>query len=338
MGMKPSFMEISQRTKFIPAEVNQFLKNISALEARLASQPSLATIEKAFRKGVAGLVEAYEAVASECRQRVPPQTEEESVLPKLLKIREDAVAKIFEDRIALPDYSEEEKHAILSEHIHDEHANLATEKKCNVELQKQRTEIIKLLTELKSRLTAYQTRHRDKATQLLALEPILDKLKTILVPKHQTHFNAVETTISELTTVKNNLVVHHSNFDENARDAIHCGFDGQRKRATAQNWIILISTRQQLCMRFLSLKKLGVFFVSWNFITLRSTVVGWTWWRWSSLFYQSGQCLNRRIPDVEILQREIAAREKERNEKQATVDWRFTTPDARIKLKRLYPS
>jgi len=87
---------------------------------------------------------------------------------------------------------------------------------------------------------------------------------------------------------------------------------------------------------FLSLKKLGVFFVSWNFITLRSTVVGWTWWRWSSLFYQSGQCLNRRIPDVEILRREIAAREKERNEKQAAVDWRFTTPDARIKLKRLY--
>jgi len=41
---------------------------------------------------------------------------------------------------------------------------------------------------------------------------------------------------------------------------------------------------------------------------------------------------------LEILRREIAAWEKERNEKQATVDWRFTTPDARIKLKRLYPS
>ena len=52
----------------------------------------------------------------------------------------------------------------------------------------------------------------------------------------------------------------------------------------------------------------------------------------------SGQCLNRRIPDVEMLQREIAAWEKERNEKQATVDWRFTATDARVKLKRLYPS
>ncbi|RZN39778.1 MAG: hypothetical protein EFT35_03685 [Methanophagales archaeon ANME-1-THS] len=52
----------------------------------------------------------------------------------------------------------------------------------------------------------------------------------------------------------------------------------------------------------------------------------------------SGQCLNRRSPDVEILQREIVAWEKERNENQATVDWRFTATDARVKLKRLYPS
>jgi transposase len=50
------------------------------------------------------------------------------------------------------------------------------------------------------------------------------------------------------------------------------------------------------------------------------------------------QCLSRRIPDQQVLRREVAAWEKERNEKRATVDWRFTTEDARIKLKRLYPS
>lgn len=72
-------------------------------------------------------------------------------------------------------------------------------------MQKQRTEIMKLLAELKSRLDAYQTRHRDKAAQLLALEPTLDKLKMILASKHQTHFNAIETTISKLTIVKNSL-------------------------------------------------------------------------------------------------------------------------------------
>jgi len=50
------------------------------------------------------------------------------------------------------------------------------------------------------------------------------------------------------------------------------------------------------------------------------------------------QCLSRRIPDQQTLQREIAAWEKNRNTKEATIDWRFTTEDARIKLKRLYPS
>ncbi len=50
------------------------------------------------------------------------------------------------------------------------------------------------------------------------------------------------------------------------------------------------------------------------------------------------QCLDRRIPDVEVLQREILAWEEHRNTQLRTIDWQFTTDDARIKLKRLYPS
>jgi len=50
------------------------------------------------------------------------------------------------------------------------------------------------------------------------------------------------------------------------------------------------------------------------------------------------QCLSRRIPDQLSLRNEIAAWETARNEKAATIDWRFTTGDARVKLKRLYPS
>jgi hypothetical protein len=50
------------------------------------------------------------------------------------------------------------------------------------------------------------------------------------------------------------------------------------------------------------------------------------------------QCLNGRVPDEATLTREVAAWEKERNEKQATIDWRFSVTDARDKLKRLYPS
>lgn len=50
------------------------------------------------------------------------------------------------------------------------------------------------------------------------------------------------------------------------------------------------------------------------------------------------QCLSRRIPNQRELSQEVAAWVKERNAKNATVDWRFTTEDARIKLRRLYPS
>jgi hypothetical protein len=52
----------------------------------------------------------------------------------------------------------------------------------------------------------------------------------------------------------------------------------------------------------------------------------------------SRQCLDRRIPDQVTLTAEVAAWEQERNQTATGVDWRFTTEDARIKLKHLYPS
>lgn len=51
----------------------------------------------------------------------------------------------------------------------------------------------------------------------------------------------------------------------------------------------------------------------------------------------SRQCLARRMSDAETLTAETAAWESRRNTAQATIDWQFTTADARIKLKRLYP-
>lgn len=51
----------------------------------------------------------------------------------------------------------------------------------------------------------------------------------------------------------------------------------------------------------------------------------------------SRQCLNGYIPSREILTNEVLAWETERNLSKATVDWHFTTADARIKLKKLYP-
>ena len=52
----------------------------------------------------------------------------------------------------------------------------------------------------------------------------------------------------------------------------------------------------------------------------------------------SRQCLDRRIPDQRTLRREAAAWQDRRNQEAIKVDWRFTTADARIKLKSLYPS
>lgn len=251
----------------IPVKVKQLLRDTDALEARLASQASLALIDKSFKKGRKNLAETYEAIVVECRRRVPLGTEEESVLPQLLKIREDAVGKIFKGRITLPDYSTKEaqtnsddeefflscvtaafvkkymelialatvQHVLdrarffnlgvgfldktpgkcpfcgqsvndtLSQHIRDEHESLASEKERNAALEKQRGEVLKSLKELRDRLSAYHNRYIGKVASLLALESSLGQLKTILVPKHQVHFNAVQAAISQLASANQKL-------------------------------------------------------------------------------------------------------------------------------------
>jgi hypothetical protein len=52
----------------------------------------------------------------------------------------------------------------------------------------------------------------------------------------------------------------------------------------------------------------------------------------------SRQCLDRRIESQDILTREVTTWEHDRNTCRSKIDWQFTTADARIKLKRLYPS
>lgn len=49
-------------------------------------------------------------------------------------------------------------------------------------------------------------------------------------------------------------------------------------------------------------------------------------------------CLNRRLPNRETVQRETAAYEREKNAATVPIQWRFTTAEARMKLKRLYPN
>ncbi len=49
------------------------------------------------------------------------------------------------------------------------------------------------------------------------------------------------------------------------------------------------------------------------------------------------QCLDRRIPEMEDLEREVQAWQDDRNQITKGVDWQFTTEDAPVKLRRLYP-
>ena len=50
-----------------------------------------------------------------------------------------------------------------------------------------------------------------------------------------------------------------------------------------------------------------------------------------------GQCLDRRIPDMATMQAEVAAWERNRTNSARKIVWQFTTADARIRLRRLYP-
>jgi hypothetical protein len=57
----------------------------------------------------------------------------------------------------------------------------------------------------------------------------------------------------------------------------------------------------------------------------------------SELAVLTRQCLSRRIPDKPTLEKEVAAWERHRNKHHAKADWQFTTENARVKLKTLYP-
>ena len=50
------------------------------------------------------------------------------------------------------------------------------------------------------------------------------------------------------------------------------------------------------------------------------------------------QCLDRRIPDIGVLKDEVSTWERTRNAAVVKVEWQFTSADARIKLKKLYPT
>ncbi|MGB6864312.1 MAG: hypothetical protein WBE11_01360, partial [Candidatus Aminicenantaceae bacterium] len=81
------------------------------------SQLTLEKIGKNLKKGLDGYIDTYQAVFSECERRIPPDTKDESIIPELMKIREEAITKIFKDKIELLEYSMEE----IQANTKDEH-------------------------------------------------------------------------------------------------------------------------------------------------------------------------------------------------------------------------
>jgi len=78
----------------------------------------------------------------------------------------------------------------------------------------------------------------------------------------------------------------------------------------------------------------------WNRFTVHYTPKHGSWLNMAEteLSVLSRQCLDRRIDNKDFLAKEAALWQNQRNQACTTIDWRFTTADARIKLKRLYPS
>jgi DNA repair exonuclease SbcCD ATPase subunit len=88
----------------IPNEVKELQTQVSSLEMRLSGCPSLQFLQKGYKKG-ASFTEIDAAIKQECRNKVPIGTEDDAILPQLLKIRENAIEKVFKGRISLNDFS-----------------------------------------------------------------------------------------------------------------------------------------------------------------------------------------------------------------------------------------
>jgi hypothetical protein len=78
----------------------------------------------------------------------------------------------------------------------------------------------------------------------------------------------------------------------------------------------------------------------WDRLELIYTPVHGSWLNMAEieLHVLNGQCLNRPLDTKEKIISEVEAWQKDRNNKNKTINWQFSTTDARIKLKRLYPT
>ena len=97
---------------------------------------------------------------------------------------------------------------------------------------------------------------------------------------------------------------------------------------------------QQQCAGPLQLTVADVSVIAQSHLSITGAAISigsWLDMAESELAVLSSQCLDRRIPDKPTLINQVAAWQENRNKRHVKADWQFTTDDARIKLKRLYP-
>jgi len=93
----------------ISPDIANFLTRIASIEGRLAARPGLKHVYTIYKKGEDSFPAFCTCVWKECKNRVPDGIKDESVLPNLLRIREEAVRKVFSGSITLTPYTAEDK-------------------------------------------------------------------------------------------------------------------------------------------------------------------------------------------------------------------------------------
>lgn len=108
--LQEDFVSICTKpTSSISTEVVTFRSKVTALECSLAERPALSNPYSLLKKGKESFPSFTTAVFNECRNFAPEGTPDESVLPNLLRIRDESVKKVFSGSITLIPYSAEDK-------------------------------------------------------------------------------------------------------------------------------------------------------------------------------------------------------------------------------------
>jgi DDE superfamily endonuclease len=157
----------------------------------------------------------------------------------------------------------------------------------------------------------YEYKREGVADVYMVVEPLAGKREVFIKDDHsaQSWAQVVTFIAEQMYPAAKKITIVQDNLSAHARHALYELHPPQKAREILQR------------MEFIHTPKHG----SWlNVAEIELSIL-------------SRQCLSERIPDKETLQQQVQAWQDNRNNRKAYIDWQFTTKDARIKLKRLYP-